>query len=100
MEYVEEKIVKNDKIEEYPDEDVNNCNDDLPDGDAEDEAEDDIDDNEDVDDDCPVDNDYDNDDDFRNDFGDGEFQLLINKLLVESNTIYLIINIFSFRFRF
>uniref|UniRef100_A0A2S2R274 Histone deacetylase complex subunit n=1 Tax=Sipha flava TaxID=143950 RepID=A0A2S2R274_9HEMI len=75
MEYVDEKIIKNDKTEEYPEEDVNNCNDDLPDGDAEDEAEDDLDDNDmDVDDDCPADDDYDendDDDDFGNDFGDG-----------------------------
>lgn len=79
MEYVDEKIIKNQKIKDYPDEDVNNCNDDLPDGDAEDEAEDDLDDNDmDVDDDCPADDDYDendDDDDFGNDFGDGEIQI-------------------------
>lgn len=69
MEYEEEKIIKNIKKEEYPDEDVVNCNDDCADGDAEDEAEDDMDDNDmDVDDDCPADDDYDEDDD---DFGDG-----------------------------
>lgn len=69
MEYVDEKVItKNSKTEEYPDEDVVECNDDCGDGDAEDEAEDDLEDNDmDVDDDCPAD-DYDEDDD---DFGDG-----------------------------
>ncbi|XP_060843858.1 uncharacterized protein LOC132923888 isoform X2 [Rhopalosiphum padi] len=69
MEYVDEKLIKNDKSEDFPDEDLI-CNDDLLDGDAEDEAEDDLDDM-DVDDDCPADDDYDDDDDdFGNDFGD------------------------------
>ncbi|XP_050061326.1 uncharacterized protein LOC114124185 isoform X7 [Aphis gossypii] len=69
MEYVDEKLIKSEKSEDFPDEDLN-CNDDLIDGDAEDEAEDDLDDM-DVDDDCPADDDYDDDDDdFGNDFGD------------------------------
>ncbi|KAL5238783.1 hypothetical protein ACI65C_006193 [Semiaphis heraclei] len=71
MEYVDEKLIKIEKSEDYPDDDLN-CNDDLIDGDAEDEAEDDLDDM-DVDDDCPADDDYDeddDDDDFGNDFSD------------------------------
>lgn len=80
MEYVDEKIIKTERSEEFPDEDVGNSNDDLADGDAEDECEDDMDDNDmDVDDDCPADDDYDeneDDDDFGNDFGDGVFLLL------------------------
>jgi len=73
MEYVDEKLIKIEKSEDYPDDDLN-CNDDLIDGDAEDEAEDDLDDM-DVDDDCPADDDYDeddDDDDFGNDFTDSE----------------------------
>lgn len=71
MEYVDEKLMKIDKSDDFPDDDLI-CNDDLIDGDAEDEAEDDLDDM-DVDDDCPADDDYDDDDDdFGNDFGDGE----------------------------
>ncbi|XP_060856358.1 uncharacterized protein LOC132934096 isoform X2 [Metopolophium dirhodum] len=69
MEYVDEKLMKIDKSDDFPDDDLM-CNDDLIDGDAEDEAEDDLDDM-DVDDDCPADDDYDDDDDdFGNDFGD------------------------------
>ncbi|XP_022166318.1 uncharacterized protein LOC111030904 isoform X11 [Myzus persicae] len=69
MEYVDEKLIKIEKPEDFPDDDLM-CNDDLLDGDAEDEAEDDLDDM-DVDDDCPADDDYDDDDDdFGNDFGD------------------------------
>ncbi|XP_016664585.1 uncharacterized protein LOC100162345 isoform X2 [Acyrthosiphon pisum] len=69
MEYVDEKLLKIDKSDDFPEDDLI-CNDDLIDGDAEDEAEDDLDDM-DVDDDCPADDDYDDDDDdFGNDFGD------------------------------
>lgn len=86
MEYVDEKLIKIDKSEDFPDDDLI-CNDDLIDGDAEDEAEDDLDDM-DVDDDCPADDDYDDDedddDDFGNDFGDGEFTKLIISLITIS----------------
>lgn len=71
MEYVDDKIIKNEKTEEYPDDSVADCND----GDIEDEVDDDLDDNDMMDgDDCPADDDYDendDDDDFGNDFEDG-----------------------------
>lgn len=93
IEYTDEKILKNEKSEDYLDEDLI-CNDDFIDGDAEDEAEDDLDDM-DLDDDCPAD-DYDDDDadgddddddddddedDFGNDFEDGKCtKLLLHEL--------------------
>lgn len=84
MEYVDEKIIKNEKPEEFPEEDVVDCNnDDCGDGDAEDEAEDDFDDNDmDLDDDCPADDDYDENDEDDDDFGDGiNICIIVIKLL-------------------
>ncbi|XP_050530705.1 uncharacterized protein LOC126899666 isoform X2 [Daktulosphaira vitifoliae] len=91
MEYVEDKVIKHNK-NEFPDDDVLDCNDDCGDGDAEDELEDELDDNDmDVDDDCPADDDYDeNDEDdtvFGNDFDNGFDYVKADKTYFEDGKI-------------
>lgn len=70
MEYVDEKIIKTEKMDNYPDENVIDCNDNCAEEDAEDEADDDLD-----DDGCIADDDFDDDDMF----DDGMFELLHKK---------------------
>lgn len=66
MVYSDEKVPKTEKAEEFPDEDVVDCNEDE----CKDEYEDVFDDM-DLDDECPADDDYDENDDDDDDFGDG-----------------------------
>lgn len=70
MEYVDEKIIKTENMDKYPDENVIDCNDNCADEDAEDEVDDDLD-----DDGCIADDDFDDDDMF----DDGMFELLFLK---------------------
>lgn len=59
MEYVDEKMIKTEKIDDYPDENVIDCNDNCTEEDIEDEIDDDLD-----DDGCIADDDFDDDDMF------------------------------------